>query len=99
MRSLWPDIRNVLAMQSRRGEKRSLTLPLVVQRDGVREIIQVPRSEFPTYLNTPLFPPPAVFWRSQPVRGVFTNLDTIHVAGPTFEQASQRYPGADFVGA
>ncbi len=82
MRSLWPDIRNVLAMQSRRRDKRSLTLPLVVQRDGVREVIQVPRSEFPTYLNTPLFPPPAVLWRSQPVRGVFTNLDIIHVAGP-----------------
>jgi hypothetical protein len=30
---------------------------------------------------------------------VFTNLNTIHVAGPTFKEASQRYPGADFVWA
>lgn len=99
MRSLWPEIRNVLAMQSRRRDKRSLTLPLVVQRDGVREVIQVPRSEYPTYLSTPLFPPPAVFWMKRPVRGVFTNLDVIHVAGPTFKEASQRYPGAEFIGA
>ena len=70
-----------------------------MQRDGVREVIQVPRSEFPIYVPTPLFPPPAVFWRSQPVRGVFTNLATIHVAGPTLKEASQRYPGAEFVGA
>jgi hypothetical protein len=35
----------------------------------------------------------------KPVRGVFANLDFIHLAGPTFKEASQRYPGADFVGA
>lgn len=99
MRSLWPDIRNVLAMQSRRRDRRSPTLPLVVQRDGVKEIIQVPRCEFPTYLNTPLFPPLAVFWSNRPIRGVFANLDTIHLAGPTFLEVSQRYPGAEFVGA
>jgi hypothetical protein len=99
MRSLWPDIRNALAMQSRRRDKRSQTLPLVVEHDGVRETIQVSRSEFPIYLPTPLFPPPALFWRSKPIRGVFTNLDAIHIAGPTFKEASQRYPGANFVGA
>ena len=99
MRSLWPDIRNALAMQSRRPEKRSPTLPLVVQRDGVQEVIQLARSAFPTYLPTPLFPPPALFWRRHPAKGVFTNLDTIHIAGPTFNEASQRYPGANFVGA
>jgi hypothetical protein len=98
MRSLWPDIRNVLAMQSRRRDKRSPTLPLVVQRDGVREVIQVPRSEFPTYLNMPILPPPAVLWSSRQISGVFTNIDIIHLAGPTFKEASQRYPGANFVG-
>jgi hypothetical protein len=99
MRSLWPDLRNALAMQSRRRDKRSPTLPLVVMRNGVKETIQVPRTEYPTYLATPLFPPPAKFWSNRLVRGVFTNLDTIHLAGPTFRQASERYPGADFVGA
>jgi hypothetical protein len=99
MRSLWPELRNALAMQSRRRHQRSPTLPLIVQRNGVRETIQVPRSEFPVYLPTPLFPPPAVMWRSSPIRGVFTNLDSIHIAGPTFKEASERYPGAEFVGA
>jgi hypothetical protein len=99
MRRLWPDVRNVLAMQSRRRDKRSSTLPLVLQRDGVKEVVQVPRMEFPTYLVTPLFPPPASSWSSRPVRGVFANLDMIHLCGPTFQEASKDYPGVDFVGA
>lgn len=32
-------------------------------------------------------------------RGVFTNMDTLHLAGPSFEEASARFPGAEFVGA
>ena len=99
MRCLWPDVRNVLAMQSRRRDKRSPTVPLIVHRNGVKETIQVSRTEYPTYLTTPLFPPPAVFWSNSPVRGVFVNLDTIHLAGPTFREASKQYPGADFVGS
>jgi hypothetical protein len=98
MRRLWPDVRNVLAMQSRRRDKRSTTLPVVVQRDGVRETIQVPRTKFPTYLATPLFPPPAIFWSDRPVRGVFANLDVKHLCGPTFADASKEYPGAEFFG-
>jgi len=99
MRRLWPDVRNVLAMQSRRRDKRAATLPLVLQRDGVKEIVQVPRTRFPTYMVTPLFPPPASFWSSRPVTGVFGNLDMIHLCGPTFKEASKDYPGADFVGS
>jgi hypothetical protein len=98
MRCLWPEIRNVLAMQSRRRDRRSPTIPLVVEREGVREIVQIPRSEYPTYLSTPLFPPPAKFWSNRPLKGVFANLDMLHIAGPTFREASQRYPGANFVG-
>lgn len=98
MRSLWPNVRNALAMQSRRPEKRSQTLPLVVQQNGVRETIQISRSDFPTYLTVPLFPPPAIAWRSQPIEGVFANVQNIHIAGPTFRQASEKFPGADFVG-
>ena len=33
------------------------------------------------------------------MRGVFANLDMIHLCGPTFQEASKDYPGADFVGA
>ncbi|MGO9260467.1 MAG: hypothetical protein ACLQU1_29795 [Bryobacteraceae bacterium] len=99
MRRLWPDVRNVLAMQSRRRDKRSATLPLVLQRDGAKEVVQVPRTNFPTYLVTPLFPPPASFWSGRPVRGVFANADMIHLCGPTFQEASKDYPGAEFFGA
>jgi hypothetical protein len=88
MRSLWPHVRNVLAMQSRRRHKRSLTLPLLVQRGGVMEVIQVPRSEFPTYLPTPIFPPPAKFWIRKPVSGVFANLELIHITGPDTTRGS-----------
>jgi hypothetical protein len=98
MRRLWPDVRNALAMQTRRRDKRVATLPLVVQRDGVQETIQVPRTNFPTYLPTPLFPPPAVFWTNRSVRGVFTNLEVLHVCGPTFAEAAKEYPGINFFG-
>lgn len=99
MRCLWPDVRNVLAMQSRRKDKRSPTVRLIVHRNGTEEVIQIPRTEYPTYLPTPLFPPPGILWCNKPIRGVFTNADTIHLAGPTFEEASKQYPGADFVGS
>jgi hypothetical protein len=100
MRRLWPDVRNVLAMQSRRRDKRqrSPTLSLEVHRAGVRETIQIPREKFPTYLTTPVFPPPAAYWTETPVRGVFTNLGMVHLAGPTIAEASKEYPGCDFFG-
>lgn len=98
MRSLWGSVRNALAMQSRHSKKRLQTLPLTIQRNGVKETIQVPRSDYPTYLTLPLFPPPAITWRSQPIEGVFTNIQHFHVAGPTMKVASDRFPGAEFVG-
>jgi hypothetical protein len=98
MRRLWPDVRNVLAMQSRRRDKRPQTLPLVLQRDGVRDKVLIPRAKFPTYLPTPLFPPPAALWIGRPVSGVFANLQMIHLCGPTFKEASDEYPGAQFLG-
>jgi len=99
MRCLWPDVRNALAMQSRRRDKRrATTLPAVVVRDGVRETVQVPRNKFPTYLPTPLFPPPAVLWSDRPVRGVFANLGMMHLCGPSFAEASKEHPGVDFFG-
>lgn len=98
MRRLWPDVRNVLAMQSRRRDKRSATMSAVVQRDGVQGTVEIPRTRFPTYLATPLFPPPAIFWTDTPVRGVFANLDVKHLCGPTLAEASKEYPGTDFFG-
>ncbi len=99
LRSLWPSVRNVVAMQSRRRRGREKTLPLVIERAGVHEIVQVPPTEFPLYLPTPMFPPPGVVAGRKPMRGIFAKLDVMHVAGPTFEEVSRRYPGVDFVGA
>jgi hypothetical protein len=86
-------------MQTRRRAEREETLPLVIERAGVQEVVQVPRTEFPLYLPTPLFPPPGVVAGKQPAPGIFAKLAVIRVAGPTFEEVSKRYPGADFVGA
>ena len=99
MRSLWPLVRNVLAMQSRRRHERSSTLPLVVGKDGVHEVIQLAPSEFPLYLPVPLFPPPGVISGRKLRRGVFSSLDLMHLAGPSFAEVSQRFPGCNFVGA
>ena len=99
IRSLWGSVRNALAMQSRHSKQRSPTLPLVVQRNGLKETIQVPRSEYPTYLTLPLFPTPAITWASsRPAEGVYTNIQMFHIAGPAIRIASERFPGAEFVG-
>jgi len=86
-------------MQTRRPEQRTDTLPLVVIRAGVRNTIQIPRTQYPVYLPVPLFPAPGVACGRPLRRGVFTNLDALHLAGPSFEEASAQYPGAEFVGA
>jgi hypothetical protein len=99
MRSLWPSVRNVLAMQTRRPKERVAMVPLVVIKDGVRETVQVPRERYPLYLPTPLFPAPGIVCDRPLRRGVFTNLDTLHLAGPSMKEASTEYPGAEFVGA
>ncbi len=91
MRHLWPDVRSALSLQSRRRDKRSATLPLIVDRGGVEETIQIPRSDFPIYLPIPLFPPPSIYWLNRSVPGAFGNLDVLHIAGPTFKQAAERY--------
>jgi hypothetical protein len=99
MRSLWPSVRNVLAMQTRRPRERAATVPLLVVRNGIRDIVQIPRERYPLYLPTPLFPAPGIICGRPLRRGVFTNLDTLHLAGPSFKEASTEYPGAEFVGA
>lgn len=99
MRRLWPDVRNVLGMQSRRRDKRSATAPLTLLRGGTEEVVQVARTKFPTYLPVPLFPKPASEWTTERVHGVFANLKLIHLCGPTLEEASKDYPEFDFIGS
>lgn len=98
LRALWPAVRNALAMQTRRPKERSKTLPLVVFRDGVRQTIQIPRERYPVYLPTPLFPAPGVVCGRPLRKGVFTNMDILHLAGPSLKEAYAEYPGAEFVG-
>jgi hypothetical protein len=85
-------------MQTRRPKERTATVPLVVVRAGLRQTIQIPRERCPIYLQTPLFPAPGAVCGAPPRRGVFANLDVLHVAGPSFKEVSAEYPGAEFVG-
>ena len=99
LRGLLPNIRNVLSMQTRRRSQRSSTLPLVLERRGIREVVQVPSRDFPLYLPMPLLPPPGSSVGRPPIRSVSGQLNFIHIAGPSFEQICTRYVDVDFVGA
>jgi hypothetical protein len=102
LRNLWGSVRIALKMQSRRRKQRPATLPLIVRKNGVMETLQVPYDEYPAYLPMPLFPAPIPLWKDRPlklVEGVFANFDVIHVAGPTFQQAAERFPEVEFCGA
>ncbi len=98
LRCLWPEVRNALAMQSRRKYERTSTLPLVVVREGQRQTIQIPKASYPIYLPIPLFPAPGVVCGRPPQPGVFSSLRVLHIAGPSLKDASEEYPGAEFVG-
>lgn len=99
LRGLLPTIRNVLAMQTRRQHERTKTVSLVLASRGTRRVVQVPPPEFPLYLPTPRLPSPGVVAGRSPTEGIPTELDFIHIAGPSFEEVSRRYGDVDFVGA
>ncbi len=99
LRCLLPTIRTVLALQSRRPIERPVTLPLVLESNGARRTIQVSPAEFPLYLPVPLFPPPGAVVGMAPTPDISTQLSFIHLAGPSFEEVSQRHSGVDFVEA
>lgn len=98
LRGLLPAIRTVLAMQTRRPEKRPLSIPLVLETAGLQKTIHVSPTEFPLYLPTPLFPPPGVLTGLPPSPRISTQLSFVHVAGPSFKEVGLRH-GADKVGA
>lgn len=99
LRGLFPTIRAVLAMQTRRPHERPRTLPLVLESHGARRIVDVPSSEFPLYLPTPVLLPPGAVTDRPRAPGVSVQLQFIHAAGPSFESISQRYGDIDFIGA
>lgn len=78
LRSLWPTVRNALAMQTCRPKERSATLPLVVIRNGARETIQIPRERYPVYLPTPLFPAPGIV-SGRPLRRGVSRTSTPYI--------------------
>lgn len=74
-------------------------LSLVLESDGVQRVVQVPPKEFPLYLPTPVLPPPGVVVGRPREQELRVDLKFIHISGPTFEEAAQRYADVDFVGA
>ena len=98
LRSLLPQVRTVLAMQTRRPKLRQKSFALVLESNGVQRTIQLPSNEFPLYLPTPLFPPPGCLTSAQPSPNISTQMTFLHLAGPSFEEVAQRH-AADFVGA
>jgi hypothetical protein len=100
LKSLFPFVRTVLAMQTRRPKERPKTLPLVLETENVQRVVHVPPPEFPLYLPIIKFPPPGIVDGRPPDQGVpAAVLDFHHVAGPSFADAASRYPGVDFIGA
>lgn len=91
MRGLWPAIRNVLSMRTRRPERRPASLPLVLVNGGVRRIIQLPPSEFPLYLPTPVLAPPGYVNARPRSEKLLADLRFRHISGPTFRQVAERY--------
>jgi hypothetical protein len=51
--------RTGLRMRTRRRSKRPEMLPLIVERGGHRQQILIPTGEYPAFLATPVFAPPA----------------------------------------
>ena len=98
LRGLLPAIRSVLGMRSRRKKQRRKSLPVIVETGSEQRAIEVPLDEFPLYLPTPIFPPPGIAVKRPSTPGIQSHLKLLHVAGPSFEEFSQRHPGHDFVG-
>lgn len=85
-------------MQTRRPEKRSLSIPLVLESDGFQRTIHVSPTEFPLYLPTPVFPLPSILTGMPLDLRLSNQLNFTHIAGPSFEEVSLIH-GVDFVGA
>src|SRR4051812_34887331 len=58
LRELYPSIRAVFQMQSRRKKERPKDLPLVVETGSTQQVVMLPLTEYPTYLPIIEFPPP-----------------------------------------
>ena len=94
---LYDHIRAVLNMRTRHPKRRSLTLPVVIAADG-DQTIEVPLTDYPLYLPSPIFLPPGIIDRRPPTAGMpVLGLPLQHIAGPTYQQTQARH-GHDFAG-
>jgi hypothetical protein len=99
LRGLLPAIRNALGMRTRRRKERARTLAVVLESAGVQSTVEIPRTDFPLYLPTPVFPAPGVVVGRPPTPYTKSDLHFRHIAGPTFEEFAKQHPNAEFVGA
>jgi hypothetical protein len=100
LRGLFPAIRTVFNMQTRRRKERPTTLPLLVVRHGVDQFIDVPVKDFPVFLPLIELPPPGVVAGRRLVSGIGPPvLDVRHLAGPGREELTAMFPDADYIGA
>lgn len=70
----------------------------MMESNGIQRTIQVPPNEFPLYLPAPTFPPPGCLTGAPQSPGISTQLNLLHLAGPSLEEVMQRH-AADFAGA
>jgi len=96
LKSLWPMLRAVLALRAHKPHP--ATLPLVIEKNGVSETIQVARDQFPLYLPVPVFPAPGYVTGQRSPGRAATTIEFLHIAGPSFHELQQRH-AVDFVGA
>lgn len=100
LRNLFPSVRAVFQMQTRRPHERPRTLPLTVESPDELRVVQVPPEDFPLYLPLVEFDSPGIVeGRAPQALPREPVLDFVHLAGPTFEQVAARFPASDFVGA
>jgi hypothetical protein len=97
LKGLWPAIRSVLSMQSRR-KSRPASLPLVIEVGGSQKTIEVAREQFPLYLPTPIFPGPGYVTGLATANASTTQLRFRHIGGPSFQKIAREH-SAEFVGA
>lgn len=85
-------------MRTRRKGRRKRTLTLYVETETLGYKVELSPEQYPLYLPTPTFPPPGIVEGRAPKPDIDTTMDAIHVAGPTFLEASKQFPDAQFIG-
>ena len=98
LRCLHGPLRAALAMQTRRPERRTRNLPLVLESAGVQRTVELPSNNYPLYLPVPVFPAPGCITGAADSTELVTDLRFLHVAGPSLEAVARQH-GADFAGA